>query len=122
MQCNGRVSDWCSTTYLVLDEADRMLDLGFAPEINKIVAAIPCPDRQTLMFTATWPSEVQRIASNFLKDPIRVTIGDDNQYYESPIVGGTNLAASHNVTQHVEVMKDWEKEKRLQSLLAEIHK
>merc|ERR1712195_6232 len=97
-------------SYLVLDEADRMLDLGFAPEIKRIVAAMETPDRQTLMFSATWPSEVRRIAASFLTTPIRCTIG------------GTNLAASHNVTQKVEVIKDWEKEKRLQELLSIVHK
>ena len=49
-------------TYLVLDEADRMLDMGFARDIKRIIGQISTPDRQTLMFSATWPKEVQNLA------------------------------------------------------------
>ena len=52
-------------TYLVLDEADRMLDLGFEPHIRTICSHIRC-DRQTLMFSATWPTAVQKMAAAFL--------------------------------------------------------
>ena len=66
----GRLIDMLETqktnlrrvTYLVMDEADRMLDMGFEPQIRKIVGQIR-PDRQTLMFSATWPKDVQKLAN-----------------------------------------------------------
>jgi ATP-dependent RNA helicase DDX5/DBP2 len=66
----GRLIDMLETqktnlrrvTYLVMDEADRMLDMGFEPQIRKIVSQIR-PDRQTLMFSATWPKDVQKLAN-----------------------------------------------------------
>lgn len=62
-------------TYLVLDEADRMFDLGFEPQIRSIVGQIR-PDRQTLLFSATMPRKVEKLAREILTDPIRVTVGE----------------------------------------------
>jgi ATP-dependent RNA helicase DDX5/DBP2 len=54
-------------TYLVLDEADRMLDMGFEPQLRKICSQIR-PDRQVLMWSATWPKEVQNLARDYLHE------------------------------------------------------
>jgi len=96
-------------TYLVLDEADRMLDQGFAPEIRYIVSYIR-KQRQTLMFTATWPMQVQQLAMEFLDDPVRVTIGS------------TELTSNTRITQYVDCCKPYEKDGRLQELLKKVHK
>ncbi|MCL7023475.1 hypothetical protein MKW94_009659 [Papaver nudicaule] len=64
--------------YLALDEADRMLDMGFEPQIRKIVQQMDMPppgQRQTMLFSATFPTEIQRLASDFLKNYIFLTVG-----------------------------------------------
>lgn len=62
-------------SYLVLDEADRMFDLGFEPQVRSIVGQIR-PDRQTLLFSATMPRKIEKLAREILTDPIRVTVGE----------------------------------------------
>ncbi|KAK2824554.1 hypothetical protein Q5P01_021729 [Channa striata] len=86
----------CSITYLVLDEADRMLDMGFEPQIMKILLDIR-PDRQTVMTSATWPTGVRRLAKSYLKNPMMV------------YVGTLDLAAVNTVLQTVLIVHEEEK-------------
>ncbi|KAK7468430.1 RNA-dependent ATPase [Stygiomarasmius scandens] len=100
---NDGVCDLSGVNFLVLDEADRMLDKGFEQDIRKIIAKTKQgDDRQTLMFSATWPEAVRKLATSFQRNPVRVTVGSDD------------LTANSRVEQVVEVLEDSrKKENRL---------
>ncbi|KAI8645808.1 P-loop containing nucleoside triphosphate hydrolase protein [Parasitella parasitica] len=95
--------------YLVLDEADRMLDMGFEPQVRRIVENEDMPPpakRQTLLFSATFPDNIQRLAKDFLKEYVFLSVGR---------VGAT----SENITQHIEFVDDENKRPYLLEILNE---
>ena len=109
---DASLCDLSEVKYLVLDEADRMLDIGFEEAIKKIVARLPASSvgRQTVMFSATWPQSIQKMAMAYLKAPVKVTIGS------------TDLSANASIEQRVEVLDPMAKESRLLQLLKDYHK
>jgi ATP-dependent RNA helicase DBP3 len=115
--CPGRLLDLIeegclslsNVDYVVLDEADRMLDMGFEHDVRRIMSLV-CEKRQTLMFSATWPVSIQKLASEFLDNPIRVTIGSED------------LSANHSVKQIVQVVQSHQKDHRLIELLENYHR
>jgi len=114
--CPGRLNDFiesgqvqlASCNYVVLDEADRMLDMGFEPQIRKIIEKAP-KQRQTLLFTATWPKQVRSLASEFLNKPVHVQIGKADA-----------LTVNNDISQHVVMVTgDEEKHAKLVELVSQ---
>lgn len=90
--------------YFVLDEADRMLDKGFEQDIKEITHFMPSPTkRQTVLFTATWPTNVRQLAASLTNNPVMISIGDPS----------SEIRANTRIKQIVQVMQQHEKEQKL---------
>lgn len=103
----GRVTNLRRVTYVVLDEADRMFDMGFEPQVMKIMANIR-PDRQTVLFSATFPRNMEALARKTLTKPVEI------------VVGGKSVVAPE-IKQIVEVRDDDKKFVRLLELLGNLY-
>jgi superfamily II DNA/RNA helicase len=102
--CPGRLNDFIDrgtvsmarVSFLVLDEADRLLDMGFEIQIRKIIGTIT-GQKQTLMFSATWPKAVRQLANDFLVTPVHM------------VIGSSELTTNASITQIVEHVAEYEK-------------
>ncbi len=104
---SGRVTNLRRVTYVVLDEADRMFDMGFEPQVMKILGNIR-PDRQTVLFSATFPRQMEALARKTLSKPVEI------------VVGGRSVVAPE-ITQVVEVRNHDQKFIRLLELLGNMY-
>jgi ATP-dependent RNA helicase DBP3 len=99
--------------YLVLDEADRMLDKGFEQDIKDIISHMPVSRRQTAMFTATWPPAVRSLAENFTNSPATITVGGE---------ASADPRANTRIRQVIEVLSPRDKENRLLQVLEQLQR
>ncbi|KAG0709505.1 P-loop containing nucleoside triphosphate hydrolase protein [Suillus ampliporus] len=104
---SGRVTNLKRVTYVVLDEADRMFDMGFEPQVMKIINNIR-PDRQTVLFSATFPKQMDSLARKILQKPLEIT------------VGGRSVVAAE-IEQIVEVRPEESKFNRLLDILGQMY-
>ena len=108
--CNEGNLDLSAVSWLVLDEADRMLDRGFENDIRSIIgqcrpSTSSAEGRITSMFSATWPMSVRKLAGDFMQDPVRITVGSDE------------LSVNTSIKQTVIVLDQREKDRRLLDVL-----
>jgi ATP-dependent RNA helicase RhlE len=103
-----RTIDLRQVEVLVLDEGDRMLDMGFIPAIRRILALLPAK-RQNLLFSATFPDEIRKLAGTFMRDPVTVEVAPRNRPVEliSQIAHPVDKARKHELLAHLVKTGDW---------------
>lgn len=103
-----RKCDLSRVSFFVMDEADRMLDMGFEPQIRQVAEQVSGP-HQTMLFSATWPKEIQRLAHDFLTDPVQINVGAVD-----------SLEANKDIKQNFIQCSEHEKTTKLREILKEM--
>jgi len=108
------ITNFRRITYVVCDEADRMLDMGFEPQLNCILGQVR-PDRQMLLYSATWPKEVRNLAREY----VCADKGDDSLVYQVAVGGMEKLVACKTVKQIIKFPSSYDKQDELKKLIDE---
>jgi ATP-dependent RNA helicase RhlE len=104
--------DLSSVNYLILDEADRMLDMGMLNDVKKIISKLP-KARQNMLFSATMPNEIMKLVNSILKNPVRIEVTPVSSTIDTITQGLYHVSKKHKVNLLIDILKD----KSIESLL-----
>lgn len=104
--------DLSSVNYLILDEADRMLDMGMLNDVKKIISKLP-KVRQNMLFSATMPNEIMKLVNSILKNPVRIEVTPVSSTIDTITQGLYHVSKKHKVNLLIDILKD----KSIESLL-----
>ncbi len=99
-----RTLSLAGVSMLIVDEADRMHDMGFMPQIRKILAALPL-DRQTMMFTATMPADVEQVARRHMRNPVKISVGAVSKPVERAVQKLLQVEEPHKMPLLLDILK-----------------